>query len=230
MDSGARDRAHDRLGVTMAGSMLYVVRSGDHLSRIAHENGLDADSIWNHPKNADLKKLRGNPNILCQGDILYLPDSPSPKWFPVTLGTTNKFVAQIPQTTFSVTMTQNGNPIANEQFVVHGLPPPDNTGSTDGQGKLTLTVDVTTRSLIVEFPRIALTRTFRIGHLDPVTEPSGVRQRLAHLGYLAPRASQSGDPSAVASALCAFQNDNKLPPTGELDDATRSALERAHGC
>lgn len=208
----------------------YVVRTGDHLSRIAFEQGLDADTIWNDPKNAELKKLRGNPNILLTGDILYLPDPLPKKWLPVTVGSTNKFVATPPTTTLSVTITLAGKPLANEKCLVHGLSP-SQPMATDGDGKLSLRLGLSVRSVTVEFPRIPLVRTLRIGHLDPVTEPTGIRQRLAHLGYMAPRTNAGElDSAAIGSALRSFQTENQLPATGTADDATRSALERAHGC
>ena len=34
------------------GPKTLVVRSGEHLARIAADLGLDADVVWNHPKNA----------------------------------------------------------------------------------------------------------------------------------------------------------------------------------
>jgi hypothetical protein len=53
----------------------YVVQQGDHLPSIADQFGFFTyETIWNHPQNADLKKRRGNPNVLLPGDQLFIPD------------------------------------------------------------------------------------------------------------------------------------------------------------
>src|SRR5215831_2806205 len=117
------------------GMVPYVVRSGDHLPLLAHKMGFDADAVWSDPKNKNLKQLRGSPNILCVGDILYVPAAPTPKnWLPVSVGRTNYFVATIPTIPLSLTFSQGGKPIASADCIVHGMPPP-NKFTTDGGGK-----------------------------------------------------------------------------------------------
>ncbi len=206
----------------------YVVRTGDHLLLIAHRRGFDADTVWNDPKNADLKKLRGKPNVLCCGDILYVPENPT-EWRSLAVGAVNTFVATEPTTTLSLTFAQEGNALAGAKCIVHGLPPP-NEFTTDGTGKLSLTVPVTVQELVVEFPKVPLVRRVRIGHLDPITEPTGVLQRLGALGYISARTRvDSSDAAAVARVIAAFQKDKGLPVTGTLDEGTKSALQQAHG-
>ncbi len=198
---------------------------------LAHRMGFDADAVWNHPKNHDLKELRGNPNILCVGDILYVPEAPPPKkWMSVTVGSNNSFSAEVPGIALSLNFAQGDKAIAFADCIVHGLPLP-NKFTTDGSGNLSLKVPVHTQSLVVEFPKIPMVRRLRVGHLDPLTEPSGLAQRLQNLGYFSPRTQ--ADPSNDASlgrALAAFQADNGLPATGTVDADTAKALEKAHGC
>src|SRR5258706_14245743 len=53
----------------------HTLRQGDHLSRVAQQYGFrDYKLIWDDPQNADLKKKRGNPNVLLPGDVLFIPD------------------------------------------------------------------------------------------------------------------------------------------------------------
>jgi hypothetical protein len=208
----------------------YVVKTGDHLDLLAHRMGFDADAVWNHSKNADLKRLRGSPNILCSGDVLYVPAPAPPPWAPATVGGTNRFVAAIPTVALNLTFSLDGKPVANADCIVHGLPSP-NRFTTDGSGKLAIEVPVVTQLLTVEFPKVPLVRRIKIGHLDPSTAPSGIVQRLRSLGYFSPRTAVSGsDSDALARALSAFQRDQGLPATGQLDAATQRALEKAHGC
>lgn len=207
----------------------YVVRSGDHLDLIAHRHGLRAQDIWDHPKNADLKKRRGNPNILCCGDVLYLPETQTP-WAPVSVGGNHRFQAAVPGTRLSVTFAVGGRPLAAKKCVVRGMPPP-NEFTTDGSGKLEVTLPLTVQTVVVDFPDVPMARRIRVGHLDPVDEPSGVMQRLQNLGYASSRSAVDlSNPASLAPLLRRFQQDSGLEPTGTLDSDTRDALEKAHGC
>jgi hypothetical protein len=60
----------------------------------------------------------------------------------------------------------------------------------------------------------------KFGSLDPVETDTGVSGRLVNLGY------GSDDPK---EAIKAFQQKQGLPVTGEVDDATRSALKDQFG-
>ncbi|HEY6945459.1 MAG TPA: LysM domain-containing protein, partial [Candidatus Acidoferrum sp.] len=56
-------------------SETHIVEQGEHLSQIAKKYGFpDYKIVWDHPENADLKKLRKNPNILFPGDQVFIPD------------------------------------------------------------------------------------------------------------------------------------------------------------
>jgi hypothetical protein len=208
----------------------YVVRDGDHLSVIAHKLGFDADTVWNDPKNADLKKLRGSPNILCAGDVVYVPD-PKPKdWSTLTIGTLNPFVSPVPTVQLSLGFSQNGKALINAKCIIHGLAEP-NQFSTDAAGRLSVSIPVTLQTVSVEFPDIPMVRRVKIGHLDPVGEPTGVLQRLQNLGYVSPRTRvDPNDAATLAGPLAAFQRAAALTVTGALDDDTRGALQKAHGC
>ena len=66
--------ALERVSVSLGGarvvnSLSCTVAPGEWVALIAWQcGGLDAQAIWDHPNNADIKQRRGDPNILAPGD------------------------------------------------------------------------------------------------------------------------------------------------------------------
>lgn len=52
----------------------HIVRSGDCITSIAFNNGFYWKTIWDHPVNRNLVRLRQDPNILLVGDEVEIPD------------------------------------------------------------------------------------------------------------------------------------------------------------
>src|SRR5262245_34661955 len=70
----------------------YVVQRGDCLSSIANAFGFaDFQSIYQRPENADFRQKRPNPNIICPGDVLFIPDRET-KEVPAETDRRHKFV------------------------------------------------------------------------------------------------------------------------------------------
>lgn len=105
------------------------------------------------------------------------------------------------------------------------------TGTTDGDGYLQATIPPTakTGSVTVDAgTQDEMTIPLQFGHLDPLDEIAGVKQRLANLGF------DCGDTTAQVhdnfrAALRAFQQFQGLDVTGEVDAPTRDRLLEAHG-
>jgi hypothetical protein len=208
----------------------YIVKQGDYLDKIAHALRFDADKVWNDPANAELKKQR-DPDVLLPGDILQVPEV-EPQWLPFQSGVTNRYVATIPKASVRLTFKNDKGPLANEPYAVLGLASTQE-GTTDGDGGLVLTIPVVVRECQVAFPQQGIVHAVRVGDMDPIDDPSGVRKRLQHLGYGRPPgdAAPSEDEVEAADqvAILAFQKDSALPLTGVVDDATKAALIKAHG-
>ena len=70
--------------------------------------------------------------------------------------------------------------------------------------------------------------TVNLGHLDPITEVTGVKQRLRNLcfdcGDQTPEENED-----LETALRAFQSKHGLSVTGTIDQATRDELSKQHG-
>ena len=208
----------------------YVIRQGDYLQKLAFAHGFDEEAVWNDPKNAALKDTRKDPNLLLPGDVIHFPRS-TREGQPLSKGTTNTYKAKVPTTKVHFTFEDAKGPLAGEAYVIEGLGAPLE-GTADGTGKVEIEAPVHVREVRVTFKKKGLIFPVFIGDMDPIDEPSGVRQRLQHLGYLQPAPDALSEEAAAhrdTEAITAFQRDKGLSPTGTIDDATRSALDAAHG-
>lgn len=212
----------------------YVIQQGDYLTRLATRLRFDADAVWNHPANEALRALRPDPNQLCPGDLLRVPAEPVEAPLPLRGGAANRYRSRAPRVGLTVAFRDGdeGAPLANERYVIEGLGGRV-TGTSDGDGRVRFEVPVTVSEVRVVFCERHLAFQVDVGHLDPVNSDSGVRQRLAHLGFDGwPLGAAAGLPRPEddgARAVRAFQRANDLEETGVSDDATRAALRSAHG-
>lgn len=202
-----------------------TVSPGDSIPSIAKDNGFFWETIWNHPKNAALKAKRKDPNLLFEGDEVWVPEL---ELREESRGTNacHKFKLKGQQVKFKLKLLMMGEPRAGEQYslVVDGTL---YSGTTGGDGLLehVLPANAKEGKLLLrggkeEYP-------VRIGHLDPMDEIAGVQQRLNNLGFNG--GAEDGQMNdALQAALKAFQLQRGLQPTGELDAATKAKLEEAH--
>jgi hypothetical protein len=204
----------------------YVVHEGDHLKRIAQRFVFDPETIWNHPKNADLKARRESYNVLLTGDIVYIPE-PTRAFTSVRLGQVNVFSAPIPRCTIEHVFEGDKGPLKSLAFRVMGG---DNTKhpKTDGNGTAIFDVPVTATEVQIIF-ETGRGFVLALGHLDPASSRSGCIQRLRHLGLLG-RGDEATSDGWLACALSAFQKRCGIPQTGVLDEATVKHLRDAYGC
>lgn len=209
-------------------AQAHVIRQGEYLAKLALTHGFDPDEAWNHPKNAELKDKRKNPNVLYPGDVIFIPKGPRVGKV-LEKGTTNQYDVHVPRTT--VRLKFEDHRLFDANYEVRGLGAAI-SGRTDGAGATSLDVPVHVREVQLEFPEKHVSCNVRIGNLDPIDEPSGYRQRLEHLGYR--KRAVVGETEeqvrlADERAVREVQREHGLEPTGVLDDATKHALERAHG-
>ena len=207
---------------------VYIVRQGDHLASIAHGLGTTPDAVWGLAANAELRARRGDGAVLHPGDALHVPAAPEPRKASLRTGADNAFRATIPRTHVTLRLVADGQPLAGEPFRARadGLQAEE---TTDGDGRATVEVRVTTRRASLFLARRNQTLVLDVGGLDPATEGSGAQMRLAHLGhYRGPIDGVWTD--GVRDALRVFQRARALPESGGLDEATVLALREAYGC
>jgi N-acetylmuramoyl-L-alanine amidase len=165
----------------------YTVEQGDHLSKIAKDNGFtDYTVIWDHPNNADLKKLRQNPNVLFPGDQVFIPDMEQKN----ESGNTDKrhtFVVN--KKTLKLVLFLEDileKPIAGAPCV---LLVEDQLFqlTSDAKGKIEkeIPLDAKQGTLVIRGDQTPFKDDIipiKIGHLDPVDEITGQVARLNNLG------------------------------------------------
>jgi hypothetical protein len=203
----------------------HAVQQGEHVEKLAFLHGVDAQSVWNHAKNTELKKKRPTMHQLLPGDVLYLPAAPE-DWEPLSAGTSNTYERRLPLKDIELFIQGAAGPLRGARYVVTGLPLQKGEGplrgTTGEHGDVKLKVPVTQREVTIKFPHERLEYALRIGDLDPHDEDSGARQRLKNLGFLADSATSDTD---IAASIRAFQAAARIPVTGILDGATIEALD-----
>jgi len=104
-------------------------------------------------------------------------------------------------------------------------------GTTDADGFLEVAVPGNARrGRLLLYPGTEQQEEFtlELGHLAPITEIVGVKQRLANLTFDCGDRTEEMTPG-LEQAITAFQVKHGMEPTGELTDDFRTALQEAHG-
>ena len=200
-----------------------IVGSDDSILSIAKANGFFWKTIWEHGKNAALKSKRKDPEVLQQGDEVYVP-KPEPKKVSKGNEARHKFKIKGEQAKFQIQLKCLGKPRAGEAYVltVDGV---STTGSTDGDGWIKCDIPNDASSGEISLKNGKEIIPISIGRLDPQDSPPGVIQRLTNLGFTV----EDGDDSKMpAEALKLFQAKNELKATGEFDGPTKSKLKELH--
>jgi hypothetical protein len=206
----------------------YTVSATDCIYSIAFENGFLPETIWNDPKNAELKKSRQN-NILQEGDVVFVPD---PR-LKITSGASDRkhsFVLKSVPAKIAFKVLRVGKPIGNASYTltIDGV---TTRGTTDGDGTLHAPIlpNAKLGRLIVDDAGEKLTYELELGRLDPGTEISGFQQRLVNLGYDISPDEYGSLGSGTRRATALFQIDRGLVATGDGDEATKAKVIEAYG-
>jgi hypothetical protein len=214
-------------GTGPVGDGDHEVLQGESVKSIAASSGLYWEKIWNHTANRKLREIRKDPNILLPEDRIAIPlpeirevDCPTEK--------RHQFELKGVMTEVRIVIKDKDKPRRDESYTLTidgGL---QLTGKTDANGMLLEKVPVKARSgeLIIG----PLQDRFRLdfSYLDPISELSGIQERLNNLGfYCGP--SDGIMSSKTAAAIQAFQNKYGLQVTGIADKSTLDKLKQEYG-
>jgi hypothetical protein len=218
----------------------YTVEPGDCMSSIAYEHGFFWQTLWNLSENAALKTRRKNPNVLMTGDVVHIPDLTVRNESGAT-ETTHKFMLKgVPEMLRMKLLDANHKPRANLDYIIV-IDGDSRRGKTDSQGELKESIPPNAKTGKLTFaapgnktgkptpgkPKNQV-MILQLGNLNPISEVSGLKARLANLGlYKGPIDDNLDD--ATKQAISVFQRKKGLPVTGVADDATKAQLQQTHG-
>lgn len=209
----------------------YTVKQGECLSSIADQFGLFWETIWGHATNQALRKLRSNPNVLMEGDVVFIPDKRTKEEICHTAkkhrfrvrGVPVKFVVRI--------LDESGLPLSGARYtlIVDGK---RFIGTVGPDGLITQTVPPSAQQALLtvhknSFSPLDLEFRFALKHLNPVDDVIGLKARLKNLGFYSGELSaETGD--ALSQAVSQFQTSVGLEPTGQPGPATLDKLLAGH--
>lgn len=200
----------------------HTVQQGECLLQIADSYGFLWTTLWDHPDNRELKSLRGDPNVLLEGDIVVVPD-PQPKTQDAAVEKLHRFRRKGVPGKIKIRFTVDGEPRANVNYVLE-IDGASSTGTTDSDGYVEMDIPAGAREGTITLDQDGHKDIYQLqlGHLDPLDTDQGCHQRLGQLAY----PINEEDPSA---AIKAFQQDHEMELTGELDQAVRDKLKEVFG-
>jgi N-acetylmuramoyl-L-alanine amidase len=210
--------------------MNYIVKRGDCLTTIASRFGFaDHRAIYDHPENAAFRELRRDPNVIHQGDHLFIPDREA-KRVACAIGREHRFqVNRAKKTVHVALLDPDGQPIVDMPYeLVVGDRKIVGRTRADGAIDERVPIDVLEAKLTVQ----GLSRVLKIGDLNPLRGAhddglSGVKGRLTNLGFHTGGLEPALDDD-TRDAICAFQRASGLEETGAIDPALLAALEQKY--
>jgi hypothetical protein len=206
----------------------HTVQQGDSIISLSKQFGIPAGKIWNHPDNRTLRSRSRHTSILLPGDVLTIPDLED-KWVDAATEECHRYRYSGRTTWLKLRFLRDGEPREGEPYRLV-IDPHQFSGTLDSDGRLEVRIpaDAHEGVLYLGEPPGEERHTVRIGHLDPISEPTGVLQRLHSLGFPCPAEAELSE-SRVRTALENFQSENGLEVTGDADEATRNKLVELHG-
>lgn len=214
---------------------FHEIRPGECFASVCKLYGFEeTDTLYNHPRNAELKRLRPNPYVLNPGDRVFVPenelrevDAPTEQCHVFRLKASPVYLRLVVQ-------DLEGEPCCLKPFELR-VGAETRSGCTDSTGfiKERINARAEDAELTVWFDAANAGRFYKwnlkVGHLDPVEEITGVQARLNNLGYFC-GAADGAVGEKTAAGIRAFQREHDLPETGEIDAALRAKLLELHQC
>jgi len=204
----------------------HRVKLGDCMESIAYQYGFTCQSLWSLTDNAQLKKLRKNPNLLFPGDIVVIPPLEI-RQIEVSMNSQHLFKRKGLPNKINIQLLDNGTPFKNEDYKLL-VDEQMFSGTTDVNGEIKLSVPLNATQGHLTLIDSGRKFNLEIGSLGPINELTGFQARLKNLGYYMGEIDGLMN-DCIVDAISLFQKDNDLPCTGEPDEQTAIKLQSTHG-
>ena len=228
----------------------YFAKKGDSINNIAFRFGLYWETIWNHDKNTKLRELRKYPDLLHEGDVVFIPEKKM-KYEKCEVNRKNRFIVNFSER-LNLTLLDEEEPVKNEayileiDYIINGEKRTKyDYGKTDENGKLEehiLPPNATIGRLAVgpdedkDGNQLQQDKyVLKLHHLPPIDTLAGVQSRLKNLGFNCDLTHNPKEEN-IKTAVRAFQeryrnSSNGINVNGKYDDPkTQEELRKIYGC
>ncbi len=204
----------------------HRIKQGETCAHVAAQFGVPEKFVWDNASNKDLKDSRKNPNTLYPGDVLNIPEKTQKKEGAATEQRHRFRRLGVPLKLRLELRDGSGEPLPDCACELE-IGGETESMTTDGQGRIEATLPLSAEQ--GELRIQGATITLNVGHLDPVEEMSGWRERLNNLGYN-PGSSDDEACEQRRYALEEFQCDHKLNVYVICGPNTRAKMVEINGC
>jgi hypothetical protein len=210
----------------------HEAKQGETVSSIADRCGFrDYRTVYQHSANAELRKMRPNPDIIFPGDRIYIPEIEE-KSVPAVTDLRHCFVLHSRYKVLRVRLQDfKGRPFIQTRYEVRfGLSAL--TGMTDEQGVLEQRIPVQVREATLKIEYCQW--TLKIGDLNPIDDTpdlgaTGIQMRLINLGYDPGPIDGIIGPRTTAAILGFQKTHPPLAVDGICGSETTKRLLQEHG-
>ena len=170
----------------------HEIKPGESLLELAYEGGFDSwKKVWDDPANAELRERRKDPQVLLPGDAVIVPDKKTDPKESCPVDKVHRFRVVRPRAWVNLRMLDGeGEPIVGARFALR-TDGETHEGTTDANGMLSAEIRPNahewTLKLWFDDDQPPFEAPVKVGHLDPISAPSGLHGRLTNL--MTPRAS-----------------------------------------
>jgi hypothetical protein len=200
---------------------MHRVSQGECVLSIADRYGFFWKTVWERAENEELRRLRADPNVLQEGDDLFVPDKEVKEESCATEQKHRYRRKGVPgKLRIRVLVDDEAQANANYVLLIDGR---SRNGTTDSDGFLEESIPPEAVEGELRIKKDGHERRFylSLGHLNPVDTDAGVRQRLLQLGY--------NIEADFEGSVKRFQTVNDLTVSGQVDDAFRRKLKEVYG-
>ena len=211
--------------------IVLTLGASESVDSVAYAYGHARSTLWDHPRNADLRRQHPDATVLAAGDSLFVPPRVTATFEQNATGQRHTFrVLNTPAMLRFRPYALAGQGLARHFQVLRG----DmllGDGTAEANGDIVWPLEPTADDITVRVTFDGFSRDYhlKLRALDPISTLKGVQQRLRGLGYFNGECDGQMD-DATRVALGSFKMQAGLPDDNELlSDAVRAALHGYHG-